>query len=215
MHILSQNTLHNLSQSRQVPQSNSKLSLCALPSPTRVHCIWVLLPALPCAVLGADAAAKVEAAQRFVLQHARICVVSLGARGCIARARDGSVGRAPAGGVKVVDTIGAGDYFTSGFLYAHLMGCSLAQCAAVGCASGSEAVQVKGSILSEAAWQGLRARVDAMLVQQGQGGSSNGSAAADGAVARAAVVAAAQRGDAGEPVGANNKVDGACVLTAA
>jgi sugar/nucleoside kinase (ribokinase family) len=120
----------------------------------------------------AAAAAKVAAAQRFVLQHAQVCVVSLGARGCVARARDGRLGVAPAGGVQVVDTIGAGDYFTSGFLYAHLMGCGLAACARVGCMAGSEAVQVKGSILSEAAWQGLRARVDAVMAegQQGQAG---------------------------------------------
>lgn len=104
-----------------------------------------------------------EAAQAFVLQHAQVCVVSLGARGCVARARDGTVARAPAGGVKVVDTIGAGDYFTSGFLHAHLKGCSLQQCAAVGCLAGSEAVKVKGSILSEAAWQSLRSRVDEVV----------------------------------------------------
>jgi sugar/nucleoside kinase (ribokinase family) len=112
---------------------------------------------------GVAAQDKVAAAQRFVLQYAQICVVSLGAKGCVARHRDGTVGRAPAGGVKVVDTIGAGDYFTSGFLYAHLMGCSLQQCAAVGCQSGSEAVKVKGSILSEAAWRRLRSRVDELV----------------------------------------------------
>eukprot|EP00878_Enallax_costatus_P015473 GHUV01016208.1.p1 GENE.GHUV01016208.1~~GHUV01016208.1.p1 ORF type:complete len:314 (+),score=77.91 GHUV01016208.1:810-1751(+) len=106
---------------------------------------------------------KVEAAQHFVLQHAQTCVVSLGARGCIARARDGRVGSSPAGGVKVVDTIGAGDYFTSGFLYAHLLGCSLQQCAAVGCAAGSEAVQTKGAILSDAAWQRLRRTLSAIM----------------------------------------------------
>lgn len=113
---------------------------------------------------------KVEAAQKFVLQYAQVCIVSLGARGCVARHRDGTVGRAPAGGVKVVDTIGAGDYFTSGFLYAHLRGCSLQQCAAVGCQSGSEAVKVKGSILSDAAWQSLRGRVEELVAGAGAGG---------------------------------------------
>lgn len=115
-----------------------------------------------CRVVG-HAGDKVEAAQHFVLQHAQTCVVSLGARGCIARARGGRVGSSPAGGVKVVDTIGAGDCFTSGFLYAHLMGCSLQQCAAVGCAAGSEAVQTKGAILSDAAWQRLRSNVSAII----------------------------------------------------
>jgi sugar/nucleoside kinase (ribokinase family) len=131
---------------------------------------------LPTGDLG-DTAAKVEAAQRYVLRYAQVCVVSLGARGCVARARDGRVGAAPAGGVKVVDTIGAGDYFTSGFLYAHLLGCDLAQCAAVGCQAGSEAVKVKGSILSESAWQALRARIDALVVAPAGGGVADGAAA--------------------------------------
>lgn len=110
--------------------------------------------------LSADAGTdKVQAAQLFVLQHAQVCVVSLGARGCVARTQDGRVGSSPAGGVKVVDTIGAGDYFTSGFLYAYLMGCSLQQCAAVGCAAGSEAVQTKGATLDDAAWHRLRSKV--------------------------------------------------------
>jgi sugar/nucleoside kinase (ribokinase family) len=106
---------------------------------------------------------KVQAAQEFVLQYAQVCVVSLGARGCVARARGGRVGTAPAGGVKVVDTIGAGDYFTSGFLYAYLKGCSLQQCAAVGCQAGSAAVQTRGAILSDAAWQQLRSNVEAVV----------------------------------------------------
>lgn len=119
-----------------------------------------------------------EAAQNFVLQYAQTCVVSLGPRGCIARTRGGMVGSSPAGGVKVVDTIGAGDYFTSGFLYAHLMGCSLQQCAAVGCAAGSEAVQTKGAVLSEAAWQRLRSNV-AAIVSPEAGKISSRTAAVD------------------------------------
>lgn len=147
-----------------------------------------------------------EAAQKFVLQYAQICVVSLGARGCVARHRDGTVGRAPAGGVKVVDTIGAGDYFTSGFLYAHLMGCSLQQCAAVGCQSGSEAVKVKGSILSEAAWQGLRSRVDELVAA---GGAAGSAAAARNGVAEGVGVQEQQQG------AVLGGVDASCVLTAA
>jgi sugar/nucleoside kinase (ribokinase family) len=141
----------------------------------------------------------VEAAQAFVLQHAQVCVVSLGARGCVARSKDGTVARAPAGGVKVVDTIGAGDYFTSGFLHAHLKGCSLQQCAAVGCLAGSEAVKVKGSILSEAAWQSLRSRVVEVVA---------GAAASHAAPVAAA--AAATTTNAEDAVG----VQHACVLTA-
>lgn len=62
----------------------------------------------------------VAAAQEWVLRYAQLCVVSMGARGCVARARGGETGSSPAGGVRVVDTIGAGDHFASGFLYAYL-----------------------------------------------------------------------------------------------
>jgi sugar/nucleoside kinase (ribokinase family) len=155
------------------------------------------------AAAGVAAEDKVEAAQKFVLQYTQICVVSLGAKGCVARHRDGTVGRAPAGGVKVVDTIGAGDYFTSGFLVAHLMGCSLQQCAAVGCQSGSEAVKVKGSILSEAAWQSLRSRVDELVA----------GAAAQPDAANAAVEGAGDQEQQQGSVLAT--VDASCVLTAA
>ncbi len=67
-----------------------------------------------------DTASRVEAAQRFVLRHARACVVSLGARGCMARSSTEEAASCPAADVAVVDTIGAGDYFTSGFLHAYL-----------------------------------------------------------------------------------------------
>lgn len=51
---------------------------------------------------------------------AQVSVISLGPKGCIARAKDGSRGASDAAKVKVVDTIGAGDCFTAGFLYAYL-----------------------------------------------------------------------------------------------
>jgi sugar/nucleoside kinase (ribokinase family) len=50
----------------------------------------------------------------------QVSVISLGPKGCIARAQDGSRGASDAAKVKVVDTIGAGDCFTAGFLYAYL-----------------------------------------------------------------------------------------------
>uniref|UniRef100_A0A383WAB7 Cilia- and flagella-associated protein 91 n=1 Tax=Tetradesmus obliquus TaxID=3088 RepID=A0A383WAB7_TETOB len=141
-----------------------------------------------------DAAAQVQAAQEYVLQYAQVCVVSLGPRGCVARARGGLVGTSPAGGVKVVDTIGAGDYFTSGFLYAYLLGCSLQQCAAVGCQAGSEAVQTKGAILSDAAWQRLRSTIGTIVGGQkaAAGGVSSGAASAAAAAAAAADAASSK-----------------------
>lgn len=69
---------------------------------------------------GNDTQSPLEAVQHFVLQYASLCVISMGKQGCMARSRSGEAVKAPACGVAVVDTIGAGDCFTAGFLYAYL-----------------------------------------------------------------------------------------------
>mmetsp|Transcript_21380 Transcript_21380/g.46797 ORF Transcript_21380/g.46797 Transcript_21380/m.46797 type:complete len:380 (+) Transcript_21380:82-1221(+) len=121
---------------------------------------------------------KVEAAQNFLLQHIQVSVVSLGPKGCVVRNAAGDRASAPAAKVKVIDTIGAGDFFTSGFLYAFTHGATLQQCAEVGCAAGAEAVQSVGAELSEEAWPGLRQQVEGILAP----GGGKAAAASSGAV---------------------------------
>eukprot|EP00877_Chromochloris_zofingiensis_P007934 jgi/Chrzof1/3394/Cz12g23230.t1 len=118
---------------------------------------------------GNDTQSPLEAVQHFVLQYASLCVISMGKQGCMARSRSGEAVKAPACGVAVVDTIGAGDCFTAGFLYAYLQGCSLQQCATVACHAGAEAVQSKGAEVSAAGWQQLRAKLPALMTQHAQG----------------------------------------------
>lgn len=55
----------------------------------------------------------------------QISVVSLGSEGCIVRSKDGQKISGGAPKSKVVDTVGAGDYFTAGFLHAFLSGATL------------------------------------------------------------------------------------------
>ncbi|MEW5301110.1 MAG: hypothetical protein WDW36_003990 [Sanguina aurantia] len=112
---------------------------------------------------GASAEAQVAAAQTFLLQHCQVAVTSLGPRGCCAQGRDGEVGLSAACRVSVVDTIGAGDYFTAGFLSAWLQGASLQQCSAAGCAAGSEAVQSVGAQLDPAAILRLQVSLAAII----------------------------------------------------
>ncbi|KAG2496791.1 hypothetical protein HYH03_005199 [Edaphochlamys debaryana] len=137
--------------------------------------------AVAAALLGAGGAvsevdAKVAAAQRFLLSpeggRCQVAVTSLGARGCVARGADGELGASPACRVKVVDTIGAGDFFTAGFLAAYLRGGSLQQCAAAGCASGCEAVQAKGAELPAESFERLRAAMGRILITEATSASS-------------------------------------------
>jgi len=101
----------------------------------------------------------IEKAQDLVLQHCQVSVVSLGAKGCIARHRDGECVKAPALPVKVRDTVGAGDIFSSGFLFAYLQGYGLEKAARCGCAAGSAAVQVVGAQLPLEDWRNLREQI--------------------------------------------------------
>lgn len=110
-----------------------------------------------------DPEQMLTAVQSHLLQYCSVVVCSRGAKGCMARSRAGESATAPAGCVTVVDTVGAGDHFTAGFLHGWLQGGSLAACAACGCAAGTAAVQVAGAALGQDALQQLRSTVEALL----------------------------------------------------
>lgn len=66
--------------------------------------------------------------------------------------------------LQVEDTVGAGDFFTAGFLAAYLQGGSLHACAAAGCAAGAEAVQTRGAVLPGEAFERLQVSRAARLM---------------------------------------------------
>lgn len=93
-----------------------------------------------------------EAALRFLAQHCRWAVVTLGQNGCIAKhgkevARVGAVGEA-----KARDATGAGDLFASGFLYGLIKGLSLEECCQVGACSGGSVVRDLGGEVTPSNW---------------------------------------------------------------
>ena len=96
----------------------------------------------------------------------------------------------------VVDTIGAGDYFTSGTLLALLAGASLQAAAECGCAAGTAAVQAAGAELGPHALAALQAAIDVTLAadaaRHAGGGSSVAAAAAAAAAAEPPAAAAKQ-----------------------
>jgi sugar/nucleoside kinase (ribokinase family) len=94
-----------------------------------------------------------EAGLSHMLQYANIAVVTMGERGCLyaSRADEGGKPRARLAitqGVKVVDTTGAGDLFTAGFVYGLLRNMPLEECAYQGALTAAAVCQVRaGKIL--------------------------------------------------------------------
>jgi bifunctional ADP-heptose synthase (sugar kinase/adenylyltransferase) len=112
-----------------------------------------------------------------MLRHCSFATVSLGARGCVSMDKAGSRGVAPGVRVPVVDTTGAGDAFTAGYLAAFLNGASPQACASAGCAVGTAAVQVLGAELSFAKWAELRSVVLGVVERDGEFRRARGTGA--------------------------------------
>jgi sugar/nucleoside kinase (ribokinase family) len=113
--------------------------------------------------VNASADDVVEAALRHFLHFVEVVVISRGKDGCFVGTGDGQRATAAAENVTVVDTIGAGDYFSAGFLHAWISGAPLVACAACGSAAGAAAVQVAGAELGVEDMERLRNKVESIL----------------------------------------------------
>ncbi|GGQ25361.1 carbohydrate kinase family protein [Streptomyces roseolilacinus] len=85
-----------------------------------------------------------EAAAAALSRRHRLVAVTLGPQGALVAEAGEVVARVPSPQVRPVDTTGAGDAFTGGFLAARLAGATAAEAAAAGCRAGAEAVAVAG-----------------------------------------------------------------------
>ena len=91
-------------------------------------------------------------------------LVTLGSEGVALVDTAGAVQRLPPPPtMNVIDTTGAGDTFTSGFLHAYLVGGSLRQCGDAGCAAGAEIVQVRGAEMDETRWRRVAEKIERIL----------------------------------------------------
>ncbi|KAK4390700.1 5-dehydro-2-deoxygluconokinase [Sesamum angolense] len=98
-------------------------------------------------------AADPESALDFLAKHCQWAVVTLGAKGCIAK-HGKEVVRVPAiGESKAVDATGAGDLFASGFLYGLVKGLSLEACCKIGSCSGGSVIRSLGGEVTPENWQ--------------------------------------------------------------
>jgi sugar/nucleoside kinase (ribokinase family) len=74
---------------------------------------------------------------------APLVLMKVGAQGCLVN-QQGKIFHLPVEKVKVVDTIGAGDFFAAGFLYGFIKGVSVKEAARLANAFATEVVQVEG-----------------------------------------------------------------------
>ena len=84
-----------------------------------------------------------------------ICVVKMGEEGS-AVACGKSCHMIEPHPVDVVDTLGAGDAYAAGFIYAHSLGASLEHCGKAGSVIASGAVAVRGPRMDACAWKRVR-----------------------------------------------------------
>ncbi len=87
-----------------------------------------------------------EAADKLIQKHGiEILAITLGDKGCIVADKN-ECHLIPAYKVRVVDTTGAGDAFTTGFLYGYLKGKKLEECGRLGNKVAAYCIQRKGAI---------------------------------------------------------------------
>lgn len=89
---------------------------------------------------------------------ADIAVVTMGKEGCWVGAND-EVIYCPAFPVKAIDSTGAGDIFSAGFIHGILTDKSLQECAEYGAKLASAVVQVLGAEIPQETWEKLRGEI--------------------------------------------------------
>jgi fructokinase len=101
-----------------------------------------------------------EAAACFVRRwELTACVVTLGDRGALAVGREGEAVYEPGYKVSLVDSCGAGDAFSAGFLHEFMAGRNLDRCCALGNALGAIVSTQKGAT-EPVAWEGIAALIE-------------------------------------------------------
>jgi sugar/nucleoside kinase (ribokinase family) len=92
-------------------------------------------------LLGISGQKTVESALSFMLEKGpKVIGVKMGAEGCIIKTKD-EERKIPGFVVRAISTVGAGDAFNAGFIYAFIHGKSLKECGVYACATAALRVQ--------------------------------------------------------------------------
>lgn len=95
---------------------------------------------------------------RKLQERCSIAVVMMGKEGCLV-GHESEIIHSPASPVNPIDTTGAGDLFSCGFLFGYLKGYPIEKCAQIGNLLGAEVVQVEGAELSSGKWQEIKKKL--------------------------------------------------------
>lgn len=112
-------------------------------------------------VVRGEAKTDPESALEFLAKYCRWAVVTLGAKGSLAK-HGREVVRVPAiGEAKAVDATGAGDLFAGGFLYGLVKGLSLEDSCKIGACSGGAVIRSLGGEVSPENWHWMYKQMQA------------------------------------------------------
>jgi sugar/nucleoside kinase (ribokinase family) len=102
-----------------------------------------------------------EAAKEF-RDKVEVVVVKLGAEGSFCVCREGMVriGVRPS---KPVDTTGAGDLYSAGFIYGHMHGLHPEICGKIGAILAGRIIEMIGAKMDESSWEKLRREIHALM----------------------------------------------------
>ncbi|MDL2213749.1 adenosine kinase [Bacteroides sp. OttesenSCG-928-E20] len=106
-----------------------------------------------------------EEALEVFARMCSIAIVKIGARGSLIQKGTKSMHIEAIPTKKVVDTTGAGDYFSAGFLHGLSAGYSLEKCAKIGSILSGNVIQVVGTHMTKPRWNDIKLTIHAMLAE--------------------------------------------------
>jgi len=104
-----------------------------------------------------------EIALEMIARKCSIAVVKMGAKGALIKKGNEVFHIDAVKTDRVIDTTGAGDYFSAGFLYGLTIGTSLEKCGMIGALLATHVIQVVGTTLSNEKWNEIKLNIEMIL----------------------------------------------------
>ncbi|MCD8167044.1 MAG: adenosine kinase [Bacteroides sp.] len=106
-----------------------------------------------------------EKALETLSEMCSIAIVKIGSRGSLVKKGTTQLEVAATQVKEVLDTTGAGDYYSAGFLYGLTHGYNLEKCAKIGTLLSGYVIQVVGTTLSKDKWDEIKLNINTIIAQ--------------------------------------------------